>query len=116
LQPTIFADVSNDMRIAQEEIFGPVVCVAPFRTEDDAIRAANDSVYGLNGAVWSGDTARGLKVAGQIRTGTIVVNGHGSGNWEAPYGGYKQSGLGREFGLWGYLEYTELKSLKYNAF
>jgi aldehyde dehydrogenase (NAD+) len=116
MEPTIFADVSNDMRIAQEEIFGPVVCVAPFRSEDEAIRTANDSIYGLNGAVWSGDTARGLKVAGQIRTGTIVVNGPGSGNWEAPYGGYKQSGLGREFGLWGYLEYTELKSLKYNAF
>jgi aldehyde dehydrogenase (NAD+) len=116
LEPTIFADVSNDMRIAQEEIFGPVVCVAPFRSEDEAIRIANDSIFGLNGAVWSGDTARGLKVAGQIRTGTIVVNGPGSGDWENPYGGYKQSGLGREFGIWGYLEYTELKSLRYNAF
>jgi aldehyde dehydrogenase (NAD+) len=116
MQPTIFADVANDMRIAQEEIFGPVVCVAPFRSEKEAISIANDSVYGLNGAVWSGDGARALKVAGAIRTGTIVVNGPGSGDWEAPYGGYKQSGLGREFGLWGYLEYTELKSLRYNAF
>jgi aldehyde dehydrogenase (NAD+) len=116
MEPTIFADVANDMRIAQEEIFGPVVCVAPFRSEDEAVRIANDSVFGLNGGVWSGDTARALKVARQIRTGTIVVNGPGSGDWEAPYGGYKQSGLGREFGLWGYLEYTELKSLRYNAF
>jgi aldehyde dehydrogenase (NAD+) len=116
MEPTVFADVDNSMRIAQEEIFGPVVCVAPFRSEKEAVRTANDSIFGLNGAVWSSDTARALRVAGQIRTGTIIVNGPGSGHWEAPYGGYKQSGLGREFGLWGYLEYTELKSLRYNAY
>jgi aldehyde dehydrogenase (NAD+) len=116
MEPTIFADVTNDMRIAQEEIFGPVVTVQRFSSEEQAIAIANDSIFGLNGAVWSRDVARGLKVAGRIRTGTIIVNGPGSGDWEAPYGGYKQSGLGREFGVWGYLEYTELKSLRYNAF
>jgi aldehyde dehydrogenase (NAD+) len=116
MAPTIFADVRNEMRIAQEEIFGPVVCVAPFNSEQEAIAIANDSIFGLNGAVWSRDAARALKVAGLIRTGTIAVNGPGSADWEAPYGGYKQSGLGREFGIWGYLEYTELKSLRYNAY
>ncbi len=115
MEPTIFTDVRNDMRIVQEEIFGPVVTVQPFETEDEVIRLANDSIYGLNGAVWSGDLARGMRVAGRIRTGAIAVNGSGSGDWEAPYGGYKQSGLGREFGLWSLLEYTELKTLRYNA-
>jgi aldehyde dehydrogenase (NAD+) len=116
MEPTIFADVRNDMRIAQEEIFGPVVTVQRFETEDEAIRIANDSIYGLNGAIWSGELARAMRVAGQIRTGAIAVNGPGSGDWEAPYGGYKQSGLGREFGLWSLLEYTELKALRYTAY
>jgi aldehyde dehydrogenase (NAD+) len=92
------------------------MCGAPFRSEEEAVRIANDSIFGLNGGVWSGDSGRALRVAGQIRTGTIRVNGPGTGEWETPYGGYKQSGLGREFGLWGYLEYTELKSLQYDAF
>jgi aldehyde dehydrogenase (NAD+) len=115
LEPTIFTDVRNDMRIAQEEIFGPVVGVQRFTDEDEAVRIANDSIYGLNGAVWSGDLARGLRIAGRIRTGMISVNGRGDGGREYPYGGFKQSGLGREFGLWGYLEYTELKTVKYTA-
>jgi aldehyde dehydrogenase (NAD+) len=116
MEPTVFADVRNDMRIAQEEIFGPVVCVQRFSSEDEAIAIANDSIYGLNGAVWSGDTARGLRVASRIRTGQIAVNGPGTGHWERPYGGYKQSGLGREFGIWSYLEYTEVKALHYTAY
>jgi aldehyde dehydrogenase (NAD+) len=115
MEPTIFIGIRNDMKIAQEEIFGPVVTVQRFSTEEEAIRVANDSIYGLNGAVWSGDLARGLRVAGRIRTGMISVNGRGDGGREYPYGGYKQSGLGREFGLWGYLEYTELKTIKYTA-
>jgi aldehyde dehydrogenase (NAD+) len=116
MEPTIFTEVTNDMRICQEEIFGPVVTVQRFSSEEEAVSIANDSVYGLNGAVWSGDLARGLRVAGRIRTGTIAVNGFGSGLRDAPYGGYKQSGFGREFGEWGYLEYTQLKALKYTAY
>jgi acyl-CoA reductase-like NAD-dependent aldehyde dehydrogenase len=115
MEPTVFTDTSSDMRIFQEEIFGPVVLVQKFKTEDEAIALANDSIYGLNGAVWSGELERGLRVAGQIRTGTIAVNGSGSTDWESPYGGYRQSGIGREFGEWAYLEYTELKSLRYTA-
>jgi aldehyde dehydrogenase (NAD+) len=116
MEPTIFADVRNDMRIAQEEIFGPVVCVERFSTEEEAIAIANDSIYGLNGAVWSRDSAKALRVGGQLRSGTVTVNGPGAGDRDAPYGGYKQSGLGREWGIWGYQEYTEIKTLRYNAF
>ncbi len=115
MEPTIFAGGRNEMKIAQEEIFGPVVAVQRFNGEDEAVRIANDSIYGLNGGVWSGDLARGLRVAGRIRTGMISVNGRGDAGREYPYGGYKQSGLGREFGVWGYLEYTELKTIKYTA-
>ena len=115
MEPTIFADTHSVMRIFQEEIFGPVVLVQRFKDEEEAIRLANDSIYGLNGAVWSGDLSRGLRVASGIRTGSIAVNGPGSSTWEMPYGGYKQSGLGREFGEWGFLEYTELKAIKYDA-
>lgn len=116
MEPTIFADVSNDMRIAQEEIFGPVVCVERFSGDDEAVSIANDSIFGLGGAVWSGDTARGLRVARRIRTGAVSVNGPGDGQRDAPFGGFKQSGLGREWGVWGVLEYTELKAYRYNAF
>lgn len=115
VEPTIFTDVRNDMKIAQEEIFGPVVTVQKFSSEEQAIRIANDSIYGLNGAVWSGDLNRALRVAGRIRTGMLMVNGPGADDWETPFGGYKQSGIGREFGLWGYLEYTQLKTLRYTA-
>ncbi|HTX07852.1 MAG TPA: aldehyde dehydrogenase family protein [Solirubrobacteraceae bacterium] len=115
MAPTIFTDVRNHMRIAQEEIFGPVVTVQRFRDEEEAIRIANDSIFGLNGAVWSGDLARGLRVASRIRTGVINVNGRGDGGLDYPNGGFKQSGLGREFGVWGVREYTELKAIRYNA-
>jgi aldehyde dehydrogenase (NAD+) len=114
LEPTIFSDVRNDMRIAQEEIFGPVVAVLRFSSEEEAISIANDSIYGLAGGVWSGDMDRGLRVAGRVRTGSISVNG-GGGGIETPYGGYKQSGIGREFGEWAYREYTETKSLGYQS-
>ena len=92
-----------------------MVLVQRFKDEQEAIRLANDSIYGLNGAVWSGDLGRGLRVASAIRTGSIAVNGAGSSTWEMPYGGYKQSGLGREFGEWGFMEYTELKAIRYDA-
>lgn len=115
LQPTIFTDVTDDMRIAKEEIFGPVVVVQTFKTEDEAVGRANNNDYGLVGSVWSGDLDRGLRVAGRIRAGTVNVNGPGSGRADAPYGGYKQSGVGREFGEAGVHEYTEIKTLKYTA-
>ncbi|MFT7219100.1 MAG: aldehyde dehydrogenase (NAD+) [Candidatus Azotimanducaceae bacterium] len=111
VQPTIFSDVRNDMTIAQEEIFGPVLCIIPYDTEEEAIAIANDSIFGLSGAVWSGDPERAKRVAKQIRTGQVSVNGGGF-NVNAPFGGYKQSGNGRELGPHGLTEFTELKSLQ----
>ncbi|MFK7915753.1 MAG: aldehyde dehydrogenase family protein [Pseudomonadales bacterium] len=111
VQPTIFSDVRNDMVIAQEEIFGPVLAIIPYDTEEEAVEIANDSIFGLSGAVWSGDDARGLKVAKQIRTGQVSVNG-GAFNIAAPFGGYKQSGIGRELGPHGLTEFTETKAIQ----
>ena len=111
VQPTVFADVTNDMTIAQEEIFGPVLAIIPYDTEEEAIDIANDSIFGLSGAVWSGDAERAQRVARQIRTGQLSVNG-GAFNVNAPFGGYKQSGNGRELGPHGLTEFVELKSLQ----
>ena len=111
VQPTIFSDVRNDMTIAQEEIFGPVLAIIPYDTEEEAIEIANDSIFGLSGAVWSGDPERAKRVARQIRTGQVSVNG-GSFNVMAPFGGYKQSGNGRELGPHGLTEFVELKSIQ----
>lgn len=111
VQPTIFADVSNDMTIAQEEIFGPVLVIIPYDTEQEAIDIANDSIFGLSGAVHSADADKAKAVARQIRTGQVSVNGGGF-NVSAPFGGYKQSGNGRELGIHGLDEYVELKSLQ----
>ena len=97
VRPTVFADATNDMRIAREEIFGPVLTVIPFESVDDAIRIANDSDYGLAGSVWTGDVAQGLDVARRVRTGTYGVNQY-TMDFVAPFGGYKASGVGREFG------------------
>ncbi|MCW2796088.1 aldehyde dehydrogenase [Nocardioides sp.] len=110
VRPTVFADVDNRMRIAQEEIFGPVLSVIPFDDVDDAIRIANDSEYGLAGTVWTADAAAGLDVARRVRTGTYGVNTY-TMDFAAPFGGYKASGLGREFGPEGLSAYTELKSI-----
>src|SRR5581483_2389040 len=104
VQPTIFADVRPDMTIAQEEIFGPVLSIIPYDTEEEAVRIANDTVYGLAGAVWSGDPARAERVARRLRTGQVDVNG-GRFNPMAPFGGFKQSGLGRELGRYGLEEF-----------
>ena len=109
VEPTLFVDVDPHATIAQEESFGPVLCVIPYRDDDDAVRIANDSVYGLSGAVISADEERALSVANRIRTGTISVNG---GMWfhvDSPFGGYKQSGVGRENGLAGFEEHLETK-------
>ncbi|HZS13593.1 MAG TPA: aldehyde dehydrogenase family protein [Candidatus Dormibacteraeota bacterium] len=111
VQPTIFADVRPDMTIAQEEIFGPVLSIIPYDTEEEAVRIANDTVYGLAGAVWSGDPARAERVARRLRTGQVDVNG-GRFNPMAPFGGFKQSGVGRELGRYGLEEFLEVKSLQ----
>ncbi len=110
VRPTIFADVDNRMRIAQEEIFGPVLSVIPYDDVDDAVRIANDSDYGLAGTVWTADQAAGLDVARRVRAGTYGVNTY-TMDFGAPFGGFKASGLGREFGPEGLGQYTELKSI-----
>jgi acyl-CoA reductase-like NAD-dependent aldehyde dehydrogenase len=110
VEPTIFADVDSRMVIAQEEIFGPVLSILTCDTEDEAVRIANDSVYGLAGGVWSGDPERAVAVARRIRTGQVDVNG-GRFNPQAPFGGYKQSGIGREYGTYGLEEYLQIKAI-----
>ncbi|BBY18358.1 aldehyde dehydrogenase [Mycolicibacterium litorale] len=109
VQPTVFADVDNSMTIAQEEIFGPVLAVIPYDTEDDAVRIANDSVYGLAGSVWTTDNRKALEVASKIRTGTYAVNMYAF-DPGAPFGGYKNSGIGRENGPEGIEQYCQAKS------
>jgi aldehyde dehydrogenase (NAD+) len=109
IEPTIFTDVDNSMTIAQEEIFGPVLSVIKYKTDKEAIAIANDSIYGLASAVWSEDYDRCLETAKQLRAGTVWINDHHLLNCVAPFGGYKQSGLGRELGTYGLDEYTEIK-------
>jgi acyl-CoA reductase-like NAD-dependent aldehyde dehydrogenase len=111
VQPTVFSEVRRDMTIAQEEIFGPVLSILPYDTEEEAIAIANDSSYGLAGAVWAEDPERAKQVARRIRTGQVDING-GSFNTLAPFGGYKQSGHGRELGRFGLEEFLETKSLQ----
>jgi acyl-CoA reductase-like NAD-dependent aldehyde dehydrogenase len=111
VRPTVFGKVRNEMTIAQEEIFGPVLSIIPYQDEEDAIRIANDSPYGLAGAVWSKDDARAQRVARRIRAGQVDVNG-GAFNMNAPFGGFKQSGHGREAGVYGLEEFLEYKSLQ----
>ncbi len=111
ISPTIFTDVDNSMRIAQEEIFGPVLCVIKYDGLEDAIRMANDTIYGLAAGVWSRDTETAISVARRLQAGTIWINDYHMINAEAPFGGYKQSGIGRELGTWGLKEYMEVKHI-----
>ncbi len=111
LKPTLFTDVESEMRIAREEIFGPVLCAIPFETEEEAIAIANKSTYGLSGSIWTKDIERALRVARAIETGVISINTGHSVHLEAPFGGVKQSGVGRELGLAVLDHYSELKSV-----
>ncbi len=115
IEPTCFADVTNDMRIAQEEIFGPVLVVIPFEDDDDAVRIANESAYGLSGGVASADLDRAIGVAKRIRSGSISVNGGMCIAGDLPFGGYKASGIGREWGLEGIEEFLETKLIAWRA-
>jgi len=109
VEPTVLADVDPDSTVAQEEIFGPVVCVIPYDDDADAVRIANNSIYGLSGGVWSGSVERALEVARQIRVGTMSINGAQWFHVDTPFGGYRQSGVGRENGVAGFEEYLETK-------
>jgi len=111
VKPTVFSNVTNDMTIAQEEIFGPVLSIIAYDTEEEAIAIANDTIYGLAAGVWAGDKDHAQAVARQIRAGQIEVNG-GAFNMAAPFGGFKQSGIGREAGTYGLEEFLEIKSLQ----
>ncbi|WP_330352106.1 aldehyde dehydrogenase [Streptomyces chartreusis] len=111
--PTVFADVDNSMRIAQEEIFGPVLAVIAYDDEDDAVRIANDSEYGLSGGIWTTDPDRALAVARRLRTGTVSLNGAPM-SFDGPFGGYKSSGIGREYGKVGLTGYVEHKTITRN--
>ena len=109
-QPSIFSGVNNAMRIAQEEIFGPVLSVIPFRTAEEAVTIANDSIFGLAGAVWSNNINTAHKVAEAVRVGTMGINNYFGGDITVPFGGFKQSGNGRDKSIHAFHDYTELKT------
>lgn len=111
MEPTILADVTNDMRVAQEEIFGPVVCVIKFKDEAEAVKMANDSEYGLGGAVWTQDINRALRVAKNVQTGRMWINTYNELPAHAPFGGYKKSGIGRETHKMMLDHYTQKKNI-----
>jgi acyl-CoA reductase-like NAD-dependent aldehyde dehydrogenase len=111
VRPTVLKNVTNSMDVARTEIFGPVVVAIPFDTEDDAVRIANDSDFGLAGAVWTKDTGRGFRVASQVKAGTFWINMYKVINVASPFGGYDASGYGRSSGVDALAEYTQVKSI-----
>jgi acyl-CoA reductase-like NAD-dependent aldehyde dehydrogenase len=115
VEPTVFADVDNRMRIAQEEVFGPVLSVIRFKDEDDAVATANDSRFGLGAGVWTGDIARALRMAERIQSGTVWINTYRAVSYMSPFGGYKDSGIGRENGAEAIMEYFQTKSVWINS-
>jgi betaine-aldehyde dehydrogenase len=111
--PTIFTNITQQMTIAREEIFGPVVCVMEkFNSDEKAVAMANDTTFGLTSYVWTKDNARAMRIANKIQAGTVVLNNAGSGGAELPWGGYKESGIGKEGSLYGLYEYTNLKRIQ----
>ena len=115
VEPTLFTGARQSMRIAQEEIFGPVLCVLKYQDEDEAVKIANDSIFGLGGGVWSEDLDRARAVAGQMRTGTVWINDWHLLSEQMPFGGYKQSGFGRDRSLHALEKYTQLKTIWINV-
>ena len=111
IEPTIFGGVKNDMRIAQEEIFGPVLATLSFDDVDEVIKLANSNPYGLAAAVWTRDISKALAIANNVRAGTVWVNCYDVFDAAAPFGGFKQSGIGRELGEYGLQQYTEVKTV-----
>ena len=111
IRPTVFADVQDDMQIAREEIFGPVMSIMPFKSLDEVITRANRTKYGLAAAVWTHDIKKALAVSNGVRAGTVWVNCYNVLDTRAPFGGYKQSGIGRELGEYGLQQYTQVKSV-----
>jgi aldehyde dehydrogenase (NAD+) len=114
MRPTLLADVTNDMRVAQEEIFGPVACILKFKDEDEVIRMANDNAYGLGGAVWTRDLNRAIRVSRGIETGRMWVNTYNQIPEGSPFGGYKESGIGRETHKVILEHYTQMKNIMIN--
>ena len=115
LRPAVFADARPGMRIVDEEIFGPVATVIPFDTEEQAVAIANDTIYGLSGSIWTNDLKRGLRVARGVRSGVLSVNSSSSVHLQAPFGGFKQSGVGRELGMHALEHYSELKNVYFET-
>jgi aldehyde dehydrogenase (NAD+) len=115
VEPTVFADVRNSMRIAQEEVFGPVLSILRFRDEDEAVAIANDVRFGLGSGVWTADIGRALRMSERIQAGTVWVNTYRAVSYMSPFGGYKDSGLGRENGQDAIREYLQVKSVWINS-
>lgn len=114
IEPTVFANVNNDMKVVREEVFGPLVVIQPFKTEEEAVTKANDSEYGLGAAVFTKDIMRGHRVAGAIEAGMVWINSSQDSHFGVPFGGYKQSGIGKDLGQYALSAYTQVKAVHVN--